>query len=136
MSRRFLTLQPLAESQCGQGLVEMALVGVVLVLILSGVIDLGRAYFAYIAVADAATEGAAYGATFSDRSESEITERVVRSSGGGVSIDPNLVSVVADTQSITVTVAYTQTLITPLIQTLVGEEAIVLRQRAVQPILE
>ena len=41
-----------------KGLVEMALVGLILVLILSGMIDLGRAYFAYIAIADAATEGA------------------------------------------------------------------------------
>lgn len=134
MSRRLL--QAHMTNQRGQGLVEMALVGLILVLILSGMIDLGRAYFAYIAIADAATEGATFGATFPGRSASEIRDRVVEASGGQVSIDPSLVSVITDTQTITVTAAFSHTLLTPLIQTLVGDDVLLLQQKAIQPILE
>jgi Flp pilus assembly protein TadG len=114
----------------------MALVGLILILILAGMIDLGRAYFAYIAIADAATEGATYGATFPDTSATEVRDRVVGASGGQVSIDPNLVSVVTDTGTITVTVAFSHTLLTPIIQTLFAEDTLLLQQQAVQPILE
>jgi hypothetical protein len=114
----------------------MALVGLILVLILSGMIDLGRAYFSYIAIADAATEGATFGATFPDKSSGEVRDRVVEASGGQVSIDPSLVSIITDTQTITVTVGFEHTLLTPLIQTLVGDDTLLLQQRAIQPILE
>lgn len=136
MSRRLLLSQTWSEAQRGQGLVEMALVGLILVIILSGMIDLGRAYFAYIAVADAASEGATYGATFPDRSGSEIRDRVVVASGGQVSIDPGLISVITDTQTITVTVSFSHTLLTPFIQTLFAEDTLLLQQQAIQPILE
>ncbi len=136
MNHRLLPSQTWSGAQRGQGLVEMALVGLILVLLLAGIIDLGRAYFAYIAIADAATEGAMYGATFSDTSGSEIRDRVVAASGGQVSIDPGLVSVITDTQTITVTVAFTHTLLTPFLQTLFAGDTLLLQQQAVQPILE
>jgi Flp pilus assembly protein TadG len=136
MKRRLLPSHTWIEGQRGQGLVEMALVGLILVLILSGMIDLGRTYFAYIAIADAAAEGATYGATFPDTSEGEIRSRTVGASGGQVSIDPGLVSIITDTQTITVTVAFRHTLLTPLIQTLFGEDTLLLQQQAIQPILE
>ena len=44
----------------GQSLAEFALVLPIVLLILAGVLDLGRAYFSYVAVTDAAAEGAAY----------------------------------------------------------------------------
>jgi Flp pilus assembly protein TadG len=47
----------------GTSLVEAALVIPVLLIILVLALDLGRAYFTYIAVIDAAREGARYGAT-------------------------------------------------------------------------
>ena len=42
----------------GQGLVEFALVLPVLILVIFGVLELGRAFFAYIAITNAAREGA------------------------------------------------------------------------------
>lgn len=48
----------------GQALAETALVMVILVLLLSGIIDLGRAFFTYLALHNAAGEGAYYGAAF------------------------------------------------------------------------
>jgi Flp pilus assembly protein TadG len=45
----------------GQSLVEFALVLVFLLALLAGIFDLGRAFFAYIIIRDAAQEGAVYG---------------------------------------------------------------------------
>ena len=45
----------------GQSLVEFAMSIVFLVLLVAGVVDLGRAFFTYIALRDAAQEGAVYG---------------------------------------------------------------------------
>jgi hypothetical protein len=44
--------------------VELAIGLVVLLLLLAGVIDLGRAFFAFIAMRDAAQEGASYGSLY------------------------------------------------------------------------
>ena len=48
----------------GQGLVEFSLTLVFLTVLLMGVLDLGRAYFTYLALKDAAAEGAYYGSAF------------------------------------------------------------------------
>ena len=44
----------------GQSLVELAMMLLFLLILLAGVVDLGRAFFTYIALRDAAQEGAAY----------------------------------------------------------------------------
>jgi TadE-like protein len=46
----------------GQSVVEFALILPVMLLLLAGAIDLGRAFYAYVAVENAAKEGALYGA--------------------------------------------------------------------------
>jgi Flp pilus assembly protein TadG len=48
----------------GQSLVEMSLMMVFLVVLAMGVLDIGRAYFTYLALKDAAAEGAYYGSAF------------------------------------------------------------------------
>lgn len=50
----------LKKGQQGQSLVEFSLTAVVLLLIVSGLLDLGRLYFAYVALEDAAGEAALY----------------------------------------------------------------------------
>ena len=45
----------------GQSIVEFALVFPIMMLLLAGAIDLGRAFYAYIAVENAAKEGAFFG---------------------------------------------------------------------------
>lgn len=55
---------PGKRSLDGQSLVEFALTLPLLMLILLGVLDLGRLFFAYIAINNAAREGARYGAEF------------------------------------------------------------------------
>jgi hypothetical protein len=48
------------QHEKGQSLVEMALALPLLLLILAGLLDLGRVYFTYLTIQDAATEGASY----------------------------------------------------------------------------
>lgn len=55
------------DGQSGQSLVEMAIMLVVLITLLAGVLDLGRAYYVYLSLQDAAGEGATYGSIFPDR---------------------------------------------------------------------
>lgn len=50
--------------QSGQSLVELALSLTVLLILLSGVVDLGRAFFAFMAMRDAAQEGALFGSLY------------------------------------------------------------------------
>jgi Flp pilus assembly protein TadG len=45
----------------GQSLTEFALILVILLTLFAGVVDLGRVFFAYIIIRDAAQEGAVYG---------------------------------------------------------------------------
>ena len=49
------------RSQRGQSMTEFALSLVILLTLLAGVIDMGRIFFAYIIIRDAAQEGAVYG---------------------------------------------------------------------------
>lgn len=49
------------RSQRGQSMTEFALSLVIMLTLLAGVVDMGRIFFAYIIIRDAAQEGAVYG---------------------------------------------------------------------------
>jgi hypothetical protein len=55
-----------ANAEKGQSLLEMCFGFVVLIMIVSGVIDIGRAYFSYVALEDSAGEAALYMSAFPD----------------------------------------------------------------------
>lgn len=121
----------------GQSLVEFVLILPVLLIILAGVLDLGRLYFAYVAVTDAAAEGAAYAAIYPDDSDG-VKDRAQAASGGLVEIEENLVHVspiVTPGDPITVTVSYTFTLATPFISAMVPDGVLMLRAVATEAIL-
>ena len=63
------------SNENGQSMVELAVSFVVLMILLAGVVDLGRMTFYYIAMRDAAQEGASYGAIF-PHNHYEIFKRV------------------------------------------------------------
>jgi Flp pilus assembly protein TadG len=63
----------------GQSLVEFAMSLLFLMVLLAGVVDLGRAYFTFVALRDAAQEGASYGAAFPTFC-TQIRERIKTSS--------------------------------------------------------
>ncbi len=50
------------RSERGQSMVEMALMMTILLIVLSAVLDLGRGFFSFIAIQNAAAEGALYAA--------------------------------------------------------------------------
>ena len=50
------------RSEKGQSLVELALIIVFVLIILAGVVDLGRMMYEYLTMRDAAQEGAGYAA--------------------------------------------------------------------------
>jgi Flp pilus assembly protein TadG len=125
----------------GQGLVEFAIVLPILLIILSGVLDLGRLWYAYVAVTDAAAEGATYAAI--DPSDgSGIYKRAEEASGGLVQIEPDAVTLACPTcptpasgDQVTVTVAYTFTLATPFLHAMVPDGQLLLRAVANEAIL-
>lgn len=63
------------ESENGQSMLELAVSIVVLLILLAGIVDLGRVAFYYIAMRDAAQEGASYGSIFPNNCQ-EIIDRV------------------------------------------------------------
>jgi Flp pilus assembly protein TadG len=67
------------RNEKGQSLVEFAFSIVVLLLLVSGAVDLGRALYTYMGLRDAAQEGALYGST-NPTQQSEIESRVRNSS--------------------------------------------------------
>jgi len=121
----------------GQSLVEFAIILPLLLIVLAGVLDLGRLFYSYVAVTDAAAEGAAYGA-LNPGDTAGIISRAQAASGGLVQIDVGQVQVdcptVAAGESITVTVGYTYTLATPFVGGL-APEGLPLRGVAVEVIL-
>lgn len=108
----------------GAAVVEMAFVTVLLVLLATGVADIGRALFTYIGVQDAAQEGAVYG-SFKPTDGNAIVARVIDSIDYP-DLDPSNVAVSCPDGSptgghrISVTVTHRVDLVTPLIGQMLG----------------
>ncbi len=123
----------------GQSLTEFALVLPVLLIILAGVLDLGRLYYAYMAVTDAAAEGAAYAAIYPDDTAG-IYARAQEASGGLIEIDPDMVEVtlpptVQAGAPVVVTVSYEFTMLTPFINVILPDGMLMLRADVTEAIL-
>lgn len=82
------------SSERGQSLTELAISFTVLVLLLAVVVDAGRVFFSYLAVREAAEEGAVYG-SLNPSDNAGIIDRVRTSSSAPVNL--------ADTTAVTVT---------------------------------
>ena len=134
MLKRIRNKQIIPEKlQDGQSLVEMAILMIVLLLIMGGVLDLGRMYFTYLALQNAAGEGAAYGAIYpewvdnNDNSDPNNIEYRVRNESSGSLIDWTNTNVNVEVHSLaggsplTVSVEYEYTVITPMIQVITGD---------------
>ena len=123
----------------GQSLTEVALVLPVLLVILAGVLDLGRLYYVTVAITDAAAEGATY-AAINPNATDEIIARAHTASGELVQIDDGTVRIdcptVAAGAPVTVTVNYTFTVATPLINAIVPDGVLKLRGVATEVILD
>ncbi|MGB9641067.1 MAG: TadE family protein [Anaerolineales bacterium] len=86
-----LTVPSFLSAAKGQSLVEFAVGSVILLILLAGIVDLGRAFFVYIALRDAAQEGAVYG-SICPKDVNAIKQHVKISSNKPVDLanDPNV----------------------------------------------
>ena len=148
------------KSQCGrleqgQSLVEMAIGFVLLLIILSGLVDIGRAYFIYIALEDGAGEAALYLSidpecrTSADSPADKPTlcadpnnaDYRARNAGGGninwsaatITISRPEMYGVGD--PVSVTIEYSVPLVTPFMPRFAGINPIPLRVHATQTII-
>ena len=82
----------LRKHERGQSMAELAVALTFLLILVAGVVDLGRAFFYYLALRDAAQEGAVYGSIEPTDSQG-IREHVKQSSNLPIDLanDPNVV---------------------------------------------
>ena len=125
--------QDKSGKQRGQSMVEMAVMMIVILLILGGVLDFGRMYFTYLALQNAAGEGASYGAinpTWIDSNNNQDPNNIVyrtqnESSGGLIDWSQTVVDVevagISGGEPITVTVTYEYDVITPMVEAITGD---------------
>ena len=77
------------RSEKGQSLIELGFGIVVLLVILAGIVDIGRMLFFYISLRDAAQEGAVFG-QINPRSCDQITNRINEVTGNSLSNPPEI----------------------------------------------
>lgn len=108
--------------EAGQAAVELALVLPLMVLILLIIVDFGRVFTTYVAVANAAREGARYCALHPGDTAG-TQSRVRGESDGRVILDTagTVCATESDGDSVTVTARATFTPITPFISNLTGQ---------------
>lgn len=139
------------KGEQGQALVESAIMFVVLLLILMGLVDFGRAYFTFIALQNAAAEGATFGmfhptwetdtSSIPESNNPENIEYRVRQESEYGLVDWSTITVTVNSvfptpgNLITVTVAYDFELITPISQAIARDDKITLRASAIQTII-
>jgi hypothetical protein len=92
MTKAHKILGKIKRGERGQSLIELGMSLTVIAFLLSGAVDLGRAYFVYVALRDAAQEGAVYGSLAPNDIDPGIYSRIQESSTGPIdfSSDPNL----------------------------------------------
>lgn len=114
------------QNERGQSMVELALTITFLMLLLAGTMDLGRAFFTWLAMRDAAQEGASYGSINSgdvpgvqDRVWDNL-EQVIRDPTSHVGVSVSVSGhCLGDTVQVLVTYPFTIT--TPLLGSVIGD---------------
>ena len=113
-----------ATRSLGQSLVEFALALPVVIMLMLGVLDFGRAFYIQLALRDAADEGATY-AAISPNDDAGIRARVADAATALFTVEVSALSIqrpanVAEGEPITVRVDHVLTLYTPFVQDLIG----------------
>ena len=112
------------HAEKGQSLVELALTLLIILTLLAGAVDLGMAFFSYVALRDAAQEGALYG-SLNPTDSSGIVSRVRQSSSSPINL--------SDVSN--VTVSYNYRLSMPFIGSILGSTTIPITARVIDTIL-
>jgi Flp pilus assembly protein TadG len=118
-----------SKRERGQSLMELALSMTFILILLAGVVDLGRAFFTYITLRDAVQEGAAFGA-YQPEDENAIIQRAMQTSNSPVNLSAGAVQFDVDVSAacaggeVTVTATYYDFPVTmPFLGTLIGRQA-------------
>lgn len=142
--------QTAGKSQQGQSLVEFSVSMVILLILLTGVVDFGWAFFTLVSLNDAAQEGAAY-AAICPAQTTNIRTRVLESAPDliGTTLQSGDIEVcIAGLQNtgcgatpqiggyVKVELAYSHRVITPFIGAIIGTQTIPLRAGAWNRILQ
>lgn len=127
--------------QEGQSLIEFAISLVVLLIMLAGIVDSGRALFTYLALRESAEEGALYGST-DPTNLSAIEARALNSSdmvrgiGSEVAVQVSISGAACTGHAITVTVTYADFPITmPFLGAIIGSQTIPISATATNTVL-
>jgi Flp pilus assembly protein TadG len=128
------------HKQRGQSLVEAALTLPVVLMLMLGLFDFGRAYYAIVALRDAADEGASY-ASIAPKDVTGIRLRASEASQELVPIEPNEVSVtypplISAGEPITVTIEVEMELFTPFANVFVSGNTLTIKGQSTHPIIE
>jgi Flp pilus assembly protein TadG len=135
--------KPSTSLESGQSLVEVAIGMIVLLIIFSGLVDFGRAYFAYVAIEDAANEGATflsinpackYASDSGCDDPNNAEYRAAHSSSGEIDWSKVVIDVknfeIAAGEPVYVTITYDLPLITPFLPPILGRDSITLTTTA------
>ncbi len=136
---------PAKVNERGQSLVEFTLMVSIAMILMLGMLDLGRAFFTFLAMQDAAGEGASFAAvhpiwrTSANQADpNNITYRVRNSAPTGTLVDMNTATVTVtddgDTNIgslITVTMTADYQLVTPFVGGIIGSQTLPLTTRSV-----
>lgn len=118
------------QSESGQSLVEFAFSILLLLILLAGIVDIGRAFFSYMALHDAAQEGALYGSLYPEDING-IKQRVRQTSAHPVDLqdtanvqvpDPIYHTDPCEGHGIEVSVTYDFNISVPFLGVLVGSQ--------------
>ncbi|HLE15155.1 MAG TPA: TadE family protein [Anaerolineales bacterium] len=132
---------PKPVKEHGQSLVELALSLMFLLILLGGIVDLGRAFFTYMALRDAVQEGALYG-SINPTLTVEIKDHVINSgnivpdilSSGDITV--SVLGSPCTGNSIRIQAVYNDFPITmPFIGTLIGRQTVPIRASITDTIL-
>jgi Flp pilus assembly protein TadG len=108
------------KSEKGQSLVEFALVLPILIMLLFGIVDFGRAFHAYLTIDQAGREAARAASIGKD---SATVRGIAKNQGTSIGLTEGEVNVSTDSRTpgtdITITITYTYNLITPLLGPLI-----------------
>jgi Flp pilus assembly protein TadG len=129
----------LSSKHKGQSLVETAISLMLILWLLATAVDFGMGFFSFVAIRDAAQEGALYGSIC--QTSSKIISRVKTSSTRPVNLSATTVTVSTPSgtsrgKPLTVRVIYNYPVSTPLISTFVGSSTIALQATATSTIIK
>jgi Flp pilus assembly protein TadG len=121
--------------EAGQSMVELALTLTIILILLAGTMDLGRALFTWIEMRDAAQEGAVYGSfcpTDSAKIEARVRDNLNPIYTYVVGIDKPSISVGSP---ITVNITTDLPLAVPFLSTVIGTNTITIHAKIINSII-